>query len=306
MNRFSSLEFDSKNAFARWLVEKATTNLVFCHGDITSYREVLLRFAGRWPTAELRNLAETHQDSMKTALQYAKDNLHARITRLRTQFASITDVLFSVSAHGKPGKRYAAVQTLRVFVDELQQDEELWMAIDSPTKFTLSLPLRKKHEMQQLLHLLGQEVKTVWTESVERVFTLMQESLESSKSGKNASVLRESLALARDELILKEFRAMLKHWSCTNSTHRLTITPVSRNGLVYCEIEEKTLRAQTTRFVSTRDRPALEDMHTVSSINAVCRYCGEVGHWALACPIVAVPRENNLSNWGDFNANDRQ
>ncbi|KAK1937928.1 EIN3-binding F-box protein 1 [Phytophthora citrophthora] len=300
MNRFSSLEFDDKNAFAKWLVEKATTNLVFCHGDITSYREELLKFAGKWPTAELKKLNETHQDSMKSQLQYLKDNLHTKITTLRTQFASITDALFAVGAQGKPGKRYTAVQTLRAFVDELKQDKELWMAIDSPTKFALSLPLRKKHEMQQLLQLLRPEVKTVWTESLERVFTLMQEGLESSKSSDNSSVLRESLALARDELILKEFRAMLKRWRCTNSTHRLTITPASRNGMIYCQIEEKTLRAQDTRFTSTRDSPALEEITTVSRINAVCRCCGEVGHWTSACPVVATPRENNLLEWGEF------
>ncbi|KAF1782250.1 hypothetical protein GQ600_10980 [Phytophthora cactorum] len=181
MNRSSSLEFPDKNEFAKWVVLKASSSLVLCRGDAKLYREELLKFAGRWPTAHLKKLDETRQDSIKTAYEHLKNELSEKISTLRTQFASITDALFSVNAQAKPGKRYVAVQTLRAFVEELQQDGELWTRIDSPTNLPLSLPLRKKHEMQQLLRLLGQDVKTVWGEAIERVFTMMQEVLKTQK-----------------------------------------------------------------------------------------------------------------------------
>ncbi|KAG2773707.1 hypothetical protein PC129_g16152 [Phytophthora cactorum] len=294
MNRSSSLEFPDKNEFAKWVVLKASSSLVLCRGDVKLYREELLKFAGRWPTAHLKKLDETRQDSIKTAYEHRKNELSEKISTLRTQFASITDALFSVNAQAKPGKRYVAVQTLRAFIEELQQDGELWTRIDSPTKFALSLPLRKKHEMQQLLRLLGQDVKTVWGEAIERVFTMMQEVLEDSKSD-DKSPLQESHVLARDQVIAKEFRALLKQWSCRKAVRQLTITPEARNGRVYCQVDETSVK--TKGYDSTRDRPAFAsssaDARTYESLSIrrggyptmVCRNCGAVGqHWTLNCP----------------------
>ncbi|KAG7377758.1 hypothetical protein PHYPSEUDO_011051 [Phytophthora pseudosyringae] len=296
MNRFSSLEFDDKNEFAKWVVEKASTDLVFCHGDVNLYREELLKFAGRWPTAQLKKLDETHADSVELAFQRSQSDLREKIAALRTQFASIADALFSVNAQAKPGKRCAAVQTLRAFVHELQQDGDLWTRIDSPTSFALALPLRKKREMQQLLHLLGPDVKTVWGDAVERVFTLMQAALEDSKRGTNPSALQESYALVRDQVVAKEFRALLKQWSCRKSARRVAITPANRNGRVYCHVDESS-STRSTGFCSTRDTPALgssssDTPHEASSTlhrafsPVICRHCGAVGlHWTLKCPM---------------------
>ncbi|KAG3085783.1 hypothetical protein PI124_g18373 [Phytophthora idaei] len=58
MNRSSSLEFLDKNEFAKWVVLKASSSLVLCRGDVKLYREELLKFAGRWPTAHLKKLDE--------------------------------------------------------------------------------------------------------------------------------------------------------------------------------------------------------------------------------------------------------
>lgn len=232
MTRSSSLEFGDKSEFAKWVVDKASAYLVLFRSDGSSYREELLKFAGRWPTAQLRKLDETHKASVNTAYQHSKDDLNERISALRTQFASITDSLFSVNPQAKPGKRYAAVQTLRAFVDELQRDEKLWTKFDSPTKFALALPLRKKQEMRQLLHLLGQDVKAVWGDAVERVFMLMQVDFEDSNIEDNSPAQQESYVLARECVISKEFRALLKQWSCRKSARRLSLAPENRNGRI--------------------------------------------------------------------------
>ncbi|KAG3085786.1 hypothetical protein PI125_g19123 [Phytophthora idaei] len=148
--------------------------------------------------------------------------------------------------------------------------------------------------MQQLLRLLGQDVKTVWGEAIERVFTMMQEVLEDSKSD-DKSPLQESHVLARDQVIAKEFRALLKQWSCRKAVRQLTITPEARNGRVYCQVDETSVK--TKGYDSTRDRPAFAsssaDAGTYESFSIrrggyptmVCRNCGAVGqHWTLNCP----------------------
>ncbi|ETM99613.1 hypothetical protein PPTG_18693 [Phytophthora nicotianae INRA-310] len=291
MNRSSSLEFPDKNEFAKWVVVKATSNVVTCHGDVKLYREELLKFAGRWPTDHLKKLDESREDSTKTMYEHRKDELSEKISTLRTQFASITGALFSVNAQAKPGKRYAAVQTLRGFVEELEQDDELWTRMDAPTKFTLSLPLRNKHEMQQLLRLLGQDVKTVWCDTIERVFAMMLEAPEESKSNDR------SHALDRDQVIAKEFRELLKQWSCRKAARQVTITPESRNGRVYCHVEETSMNVKV--FKSTRDRPALERPR-VQCGPVVCRNCGALGqHWTLSCPMKEDRDATDAENSGN-------
>ncbi|KAF4034891.1 hypothetical protein GN244_ATG13105 [Phytophthora infestans] len=280
MNRSYSLEFPDKNEFAKWVVAKATSTLVTCHGDIKVYREELLKFAGRWPTTYLKKLDETREGSIKTAYEHRKNELNDRVSSLRTQFASLTDPLFSVSSQAKPGKRYVAVQTLRSFVEELQQNDELWSRIDSPTKFALSLPLRKKYDMQQLVRLLGRDVKAVWCDAIERVFSKMQEGLEDSKSDDGLH------ALVRDQVIAKEFRALLKQWVCHKAARRVVITPESRNGRVYCQMEETPIKVKELK--STRGRLGLdqssdEGTNDLSSIRpegypiVASRNSGEVG-----------------------------
>jgi hypothetical protein len=246
MNRSSSLAFDGKQDFAEWVADKARSSclhLVLCHGDGKDYREELLKCAGRWPATQLAKIDETHELDVSSALQHSKDDLSERIASLRTQLASISEALFAVNAQGKPGKRFAAVQTLRAFVGELQEDEELWAKMDSPTKFALSLPLRKKREMQQLLHLLGQDVRTVWGDAVERVFLVMRTVGHDSKPGDSAQAAAEiSRDKSRDRVITKAFRALLDHWSCRRSPRQVTITPAQQGGQVVCHVEETSSR----------------------------------------------------------------
>ncbi|OWZ11852.1 hypothetical protein PHMEG_00015070 [Phytophthora megakarya] len=310
MNRTSYLElFADKNEFAKWVVVKAGSHLIQCHGDIKPYQEELLKFAGRWPTEHLKKLKETHEDDVKRAFERVKDNTNERISTLRTQFASITDALFSVNAQANPSKRFAAVQTLRGFIHELQEDDELWASIDSPTKFALSLPLRKKHEMRQLLQLLGQNVKSVWSDALQRVFMLMKESVETSTVHCRSSTLEESYALARSEVISKEFRALLRKWGSRRALRHLTITPEIKNGKVHCQVEVST---KTTIFESTRDGPALPsgrfgsalygDAHRDAFI--VCRHCRVLGkHSTWECPYSAKVESEDEESDGVFGAN---
>ncbi|CAI5729123.1 unnamed protein product [Hyaloperonospora brassicae] len=269
MNSSPSLEFSDKNEFAKWVVEKVVTHLVRFRGDATAFREELLKFGGRWPTALLRKLEETHRESMDKAHQRSKDELTERVSTLRTQLALIADSLFSVNAQAKSGKRYTAVQTLRAFVDELQQNNSLWTKIDLHTKFTLALPLRKKPEMRQLLHLLGQDMKSVWRDAAARVFALMQAELGDTEVEGGSPTFEESYARARDRIISKEFRVLLTHWSCRKSAHRLTIiSPVTRNGRVHCQVEETTSK-KFTRSDYTRDRPAF-DARSTRTVRTAC------------------------------------
>ncbi|CAH0489261.1 unnamed protein product [Peronospora farinosa] len=255
MDRSLSREFSNKNEFAKWVVDDAFTNkVVLLHCDASSYREELLKFAGRWPTSHLKKLDDKYKNNM--ACQHPTDDLLERISTLRTQLASITNALFSVNAQTKSGKRYSAVLTLQAFVDELQENERLWANLDSSTKFVLALPLRKKPEMRQLLHVVGKDVKTIWGDAVQRVLMIMQRELKDAEMVEGSSALQKSYALARDHVISQEFRALLKKWSCQKSARRHTLTPVNRNGRVYCQIEES-LSKRSNGFKSTRDRPAL-------------------------------------------------
>ncbi|CAH0516646.1 unnamed protein product [Peronospora belbahrii] len=252
MDRSYSLVFSNMNDFAKWVVAKALTNKVVLHlANPTLYRDELLKFAGVWPTARLKTLDEAYKSN--TAFQHVKDDMNERICTLRTQLASIINPLFSVNAQAKPGKRHTAVQTLRAFVGELQQNKNLWSNIDSPTKFTLALPLRKKPEMRQLVQLLGQDFKTVWSDAVERVFILMQGESEGATTVGGPSALQESYALARDRIVSENFQALLKQWSSQKSVRHFTLIPIYRNGSVCCQVEE-TLSTRSTAFESTRDR----------------------------------------------------
>ncbi|CEG47689.1 uncharacterized protein PHALS_04836 [Plasmopara halstedii] len=235
MKRSYCLEFSDKNEFAKWVVLMASSCLVLCRGDVKRYREELLKFAGQWPAASLKRLDVSRQDIDLMSCEHRKKDLKDKISSLRAQLASITDALFSVSTQGKSGRRYRAVQTLREFVCELEQDAELWNKFDHATKFALFLPLRSKHEMQELLRLLGQYVKTVWCDTVERVFLVMQKYLEESNG---------TYALRRDQLIAREFRALLNYWSCRKAVRHLKITCESRAERVFCEVEEKSERLQ--------------------------------------------------------------
>uniref|UniRef100_A0AAV1V1R6 Uncharacterized protein n=1 Tax=Peronospora matthiolae TaxID=2874970 RepID=A0AAV1V1R6_9STRA len=291
MNRSSSLEFSDKNDFAKWVVEKAVTHLVRVHGDASSFREELLKFSGRWPTAHLKKLEETHRESMNKMHQRSKDELTERVAALRTQLAFIIDPLFAVNAQTKSGKRHAAVQTLKAFVEEVEENKPLWTKVDLHTKFTLALPLRKKPEMRQLLHLLGPDVKSVWRDAAMRVFALMQAELEGAEMEDGSSTFEESYALARDCLIAKKYRALLTQWSCQNSAHRVTIiNPVTRNGRVYCEVEEATSK-KFTRFNYTRDRPAIEAVAMKTTPKACSdeseeRPQGQPAHFGINRPLL--------------------
>ncbi|TDH72737.1 hypothetical protein CCR75_003682 [Bremia lactucae] len=249
MNRSLFLEFCDKNDFAKWVVLKADSSPILFNTDMKTYQEELLKFAGRWPTAALKDVDKR---SIQMAHDHCESDLRDKIATYRTLFASITDALFSVNTTCKPGKRYIAVQTLRSFFNELKQDSKLWVKIDVPTKFTVALPLRNKREMQQLLHLLGQDFKAVWCDSIERVFSMMKECLESSKCDDKAR------ALVRDQVIAKEFQALLKHWSCRRAACHLTMRPESKNGKIYCEVEQISVKSNAKLIRSTRDRPGLE------------------------------------------------
>ncbi|KAL4147141.1 hypothetical protein PRNP1_010897 [Phytophthora ramorum] len=255
------MEFDDKQEFAEWVADKARTNrvhLVLCHSDGKEYREELLKCAGRWPTSQLNKIDETHADSISSALEHNREGLTDRISTLRTQLASITDALFSVNAQGKPGRRFSAVQILRAYVNELQEDEELWSKIESPTRFALSFPLRRKREMQQLLHLLGQDVKTVWGDAVERVFSLMQTAHQDATSGKfGLAAIQDSHEKSRDRAISKAFRALLQHWSTRKSPRQVTITPSQRGGQVVCQVEDTSTHHAESPLHFSRERPAL-------------------------------------------------
>ncbi|KAF1782256.1 hypothetical protein GQ600_8893 [Phytophthora cactorum] len=172
MNRSSSLEFPDKNEFAKWVVLKASSSLL--------YREELLKFAGRWPTAHLKKLDETRQDSIKTAYEHLKNELSEKISTLRTQFASITDALFSVNAQAKPGKRYVAVQTLRAFLKSFSKMANC--GPESTRQPNLPCPFRcEKARDAAAPSFIGARRQNGLGEAIERVFTMMQEVLKTQK-----------------------------------------------------------------------------------------------------------------------------
>ncbi|KAE9325883.1 hypothetical protein PF008_g16783 [Phytophthora fragariae] len=261
MSSTTSLEFEDKLEFAEFVADKARANcvhLALCHGDGKVYREELLKCAGRWPSGQLDKIDKNHAADVSTAVQHTRDDVTERIASLRTQLASITDALFSVNAQSKPGRRFAAVQTLRAYVEELQQDEELWSQLESPTRFALSFPLRKKREMQQLLHLLGPDVRTVWGDAVERVFAVMQVVHQDSKLRDcGMAAVNDSRDKARDRALSKAFRALLQHWSCRRSPRQVTLTPTQEGGRICCQVEEVPSMQWENSIRLTRDRPAL-------------------------------------------------
>ncbi|GMF16299.1 unnamed protein product [Phytophthora fragariaefolia] len=261
MNSSLSLEFDDKQEFAEFVADKARANcvhLVLCHGDGKAYREELLKCAGRWPSSQLDKIDKNHADQVSDVVQHKRDDMNERIAGLRVQLASITDALFSVNAQSKSRRRYSAVQTLRAYVVELQQDEELWGRLESPTRFALSFPLRKKHEMQQLLHILGQDVRTVWRDAVERVFQVMLTAQQNSKlrDGEVAAA-QYSRDKARDRVLAKAFRALLEHWSCRRSPRQVTLTPMQERGRIYCQLEEVSSKQWENSVRFSRDTPAI-------------------------------------------------
>ncbi|RLN86964.1 hypothetical protein BBJ28_00012975 [Nothophytophthora sp. Chile5] len=139
-------------------------NLALCVGDgdeYREYREELLKSAVKWPSSQLLGVDEAHQQNLSGALQHSEQNLNARISHQRLQLGTITDALFAVNAQSKPGRRQTAVLTLKTYLDGLQEDERLWEKIESLTKFALSLPVRKKRGMKQLLSLLGPDARVV-------------------------------------------------------------------------------------------------------------------------------------------------
>ncbi|GMF10175.1 unnamed protein product [Phytophthora lilii] len=256
MNRSLSLEFDDKQEFAEWVANKARTScvhLVLCHGDGKEYREELLKCAGRWPSSQLDKLDKAHALDRSNALQYSKDDLNERISNLRVQFTSLTDALFSVNAQSKPGRRFSAVQTLRAYVEELQQDEALWIKVESPTKFALSFPLRKKSEMQQLMRLLGQDVRTVWADAVERVFQVIRQDSSSQECGMAA--VQKSHDKARDRAISKAFRGLLEHWRCRRSSRQVTITPTQQGGRICCSVDDVPSKHWENSLRFSHERP---------------------------------------------------
>ncbi|KAG6590976.1 Chaperone protein DnaJ 2 [Phytophthora cinnamomi] len=256
-----SLEFEDKQEFAEFVADKARSNcvhLVLCHGDGKEYRDELLKCAGRWPSGQLEKIDKNHAADVSDVVQHTQDDVNERIATLRTQLASITDALFSVNAQSKPGRRFSAVQTLRAYVEDLQQDDELWSKLESPTKFALSFPLRKKREMQQLLHLLGQDVRKVWGDAVERVFQVMQAVHQGSKlRGCGMAAANDSRDKARDRALSKAFRSLLQHWSCRRSPRQVTLTPTQEGGRICCRVEEVSSTQWENSLRSSRDSPVL-------------------------------------------------
>ncbi|EGZ07760.1 hypothetical protein PHYSODRAFT_340807 [Phytophthora sojae] len=269
MSSSISLDFDDKQEFAEFVAAKARANcvhLVLCHGDGKEYREYLLKCVGRWPSGQLGKIDKSHAVDVSDALQHTQDDVNERIGSLRLQLASIADALFSVNAQSKPGRRFAAVQTLRAYVEELQQDEQLWNKLESPTRFALSFPLRKKREMQQLLHLLGQDVRTVWGDAVERVFQVMQVVHQDAKLRDYGLVAaNDSRDKARDRALSKAFRSLLEHWSCRRSPRQLTLTPSQDGGRIRCRVEETASMQWQNSQRWPRERPALGGGYAAST-----------------------------------------
>ncbi|RLN91523.1 hypothetical protein BBJ28_00013204 [Nothophytophthora sp. Chile5] len=219
-----SFKFDDKAEFAEWVALQArssSVNLALCHGDGKEYREELLKSAGRWPSGQLQKIDETHQQSVSGALQHSEQDLKARISSQRSQLGAIAYALFAIDAQSKPGRRQTAVFTLKTYLDGLREDEKLWKKIESPTKFALSLPLRKKREMKQLLNLLGPDARVVWSDAVERVFRIMHTELLASRHADSAIVpLQDCREKARDRLLAKTFRALRLQWLCRKSSRQ--------------------------------------------------------------------------------------
>lgn len=186
-------EFESVEAFARWMVSRADeykvhTNYMMYVID-EDFRSRFLEAVNKVPEEDLQRIEKAFERSTADSEERSKEEAIVFVEEQRALLLGIIDKLFSVDLLLNAAEMSDAASDLGACLSRLKSENDVWNMVDPQTQVVLHLPVRLRKYMRNFYALFSGHLEAELDEILTKIVTTPSKDLLGGSDGDRKSIL---------------------------------------------------------------------------------------------------------------------